>query len=527
MSLFKPGYSIVQDKVDVLKTTIGVRKFISHDNQEVQQMKNRRTIKRAALMALALLVVLTLTGCGKEPEMVYTPHDEVKISEGDSIDVTLSNLPEGHEASEFSWTGDFDGDPLTGSVKITKSGKGSVAATLTTRDYFYREVFPYILYPTPEVFRLDQTEIEFVMDLQGMDGLPASYGAELRVDTDVETAGTGMNIEWSSSDPEVMNVGTRTGLTASEKKSMVIAPRKPGVADITAHFGDAEATCHVTVKEKNAEPENVLQVLSDYADRTLGVSGSSAFVSAGDVGCEVEPSGQPGGGGKLAVVVELNMNSLPEDGNVTGMYNYEEHIYKGYGCTSLLPRSVRATSMDEVSQIIRVREGEREKDAAFTGGVQGWVRVVNVERVDALTGEVLQTYGTFRGRLDEHYWVSEGQDIVTSDLPRGYPVINCLYDVIAGFWLEEYDNVSFYSKSKGGTLYRYLGKGTVSIPSELGIKKMNCKRVDDGIAGFEVPDGIEIVYWFNWKDYAFRVAADSPAEKYCRDQEVYYELLNH
>ena len=271
MSLFKPGYSIVQDKVDVLKTTIGVRRFISHDNQEVQQMKNRRTIKRAALMALALLVVLTLTGCGKEPEMVYTPHDEVKISEGDSIDVTLSNLPEGHEASEFSWTGDFDGDPLTGSVKITKSGKGSVAATLTTQDYFYREVFPYILYPTPEVFRLDQTEIEFVMDLQGMDGLPASYGAELRVDTDVETAGTGMNIEWSSSDPEVMNVGTRTGLTASEKKSMVIAPRKPGVADITAHFGDAEATCHVTVKEKNAALSmELIQVKASVQPETDG-----------------------------------------------------------------------------------------------------------------------------------------------------------------------------------------------------------------------------------------------------------------
>ena len=111
------------------------------------------------------------------------------------------------------------------------------------------------------------------------------------------------------------------------------------------------------------------------------------------------------------------------------------------------------------------------------------------------------------------------------DYPYRDPL--CNHCVFATHVQHGYDNVSFYSKSKGGTLYRYLGKGTVSIPSELGIKKMNCKRVDDGIAGFEVPDGIEIVYWFNWKDYAFRVAADSPAEKYCRDREVNYELLNH
>lgn len=489
-------------------------------------MNNRRTVKFIALAALTLLVAMAAVGCRKEPEMVYTPHDEVSLVEGDLLDVKLSNVPEGHDASEFKWTGDFEGDPLTGTVAITKSGKGSIAATLTTRDYYYREVFPYVLYPTPEVFSLDRTELEFVMDLQGMDGLPASYGAKLNVNTDVETAGTGMKISWTSSDPEIVNVGTTQGLAASERENTIVQPLAPGAADVTAHFGHAEATCHVVVKEKNAKPDNVLQVLSDYADETLGISGRSAFVSAGDIGCAVEPSGQPGGGGKLAVLVEINMNSLPDDGNITGRYNYEEHIYRGYGFTSLLPRSVRATSMDEVSEFIRVSEGEREKGAAFTEGVQGWVRVVNVERVDALTGDVLETYGTFRGRLDEHYWVKEGQDTVTSDMPRGYPVISCLYNVIAGFWLEDYDNVSFYTQRNGGMLYRYLGKGTVAIPAELDIEKMNCNWVDEGITGFEVPDGIEILHWYNWKDYGFRVAEGSPAEKYCKGHEVNYELLN-
>ena len=489
-------------------------------------MRKRWRIHGFPLTVLFLLMSLLFYGCSREPESVYTPHDQADLVEGDVLDVTLSNVPEGHNASEFRWTGDFEGDPLTGSVAITKPGKGSIDATLTTRDYYYREVFPYILYPTPQVFELSPASLEFVMDLQGMDGRRASQGAQLRVITDTKTAGTGMKISWTSSDPEVVSVGGGQGLTASEKQSMDIHPLAPGTADITVHFGAAEATCHVTVKEKTAEPSDVLQVLSRYADQTLGVCGSSAFVCAGDIGCEVMPSGQPGGGGKLAVLVELNMNTLPDDGNITGRYNYEEHIYRGYGFTSLLPASVRATSMDEVSELIRVSEGEREKGAGFTGGVQGWVRVVNVERVDALTGDVLENYGTFRGRLDEHYWVREDQENVTSDLPGGYPVISCLYDAIAGYWLKEYDNVSFYTRSDDGMLYRYLGSGTVKIPGELGIGKMNCKWVDDGITGFEVPDGIDMVYWYRWKDYSFCVAEGSLAEKYCRKQEVPYELLS-
>ena len=187
-------------------------------------MNNRRAVKFIALAALTLLVAMAAVGCRKEPEMVYTPHDEVSLVEGDLLDVKLSNVPEGHDASEFKWTGDFEGDPLTGTVAITKSGKGSIAATLTTRDYYYREVFPYVLYPTPEVFSLDRTELEFVMDLQGMDGLPASYGATLNVNTDVETAGTGMKISWTSSDPEIVNVGTTQGLAASERENTIVQP---------------------------------------------------------------------------------------------------------------------------------------------------------------------------------------------------------------------------------------------------------------------------------------------------------------
>ena len=169
--------------------------------------------------------------------------------------------------------------------------------------------------------------------------------------------------------------------------------------------------------------------------------------------------------------------------------------------------------MDEISFLIRVSRGEDEKWANYSGGIAGYVQVVNVELVDALTGEVLETYSTRRGKLDEHYWVQEGQTRVTSPMPDAIGVIAGLYRAIADLWLTDYDNVSFYDSASGGSLFRYYGEGTVSIPEGRGIGKMNCTWADDGIAGFEVPEGVEPVEWTGWRNYAFRVAAGSAAEK--------------
>ena len=495
-------------------------------------------IRALALFIALSLLALALAGCSGQKETIHEKHDEALITEGDALDVTLTAIPEGHDASEYEWRGDFEGDPLTGSIKPTKAGKGSIAAWLITRKTDYCEYFPYIAYPSPAVFEMDQPELVFVQDLQGMEGegIRASYGAHLTLNTDVETAGTGMKIAWESSDPEVVSV---QGVTPTEQQGIDIAPHAQGSADITARLGGAEAVCHVTVKENIADAQNVLEKLGEYADRAMCVNGRSAFVSAGDIGCTLEPSGQPGGGGKLMVQVDLEYNGKsgnatdPDDGGgITGPNSYTEYLERGCGFTSLLPKSVRAASMDEVSQIIRVSEGEKRKGASFTGGVQGWERVVNIERVDALTGEVLETCATLNGELDERYWVMEDEKNVTSDLPRVFRVINALYDVIAPYWLEEYDNVSFYSSIDAGKLFRYYGRGEVAIPAELGVKEMNCKYIAQDIDGFAVPDGVEIVYWYGWKGtswkedgFRFRVAEGSPAEDYCKKQDIAYTLL--
>ena len=493
-----------------------------------------------ALFMVLLLLALALAGCRRAyKETIHEGHDEVQITEGDSIDVTLTAIPEGHDASEYEWRGDFEGDPLTGRVKPTKTGRGNIAAWLLTRKTDYCEDFPYVMYPIPAVFELDQTELVFVQDLQGLEGegIRASNGALLSVNTDVETAGTGMRISWESSDPEVVGVRGTMGLYA--EKSIDVLPHTTGTADVTAKFGSTEAVCHVTVREKNADEQNVLAKLDEYADRALFVNGKSAFVSAGDTACTLEPSGAPGGGGKLIVQVDLEYNGKSgnatgsEDGGcITGPNSYIEYLERGIGYTSLLPKSVRAATMDEVSQIIRVSEGEKRKGASFTGGVQGWERTVNIERVDALTGKVLETYATLSGELDERYWVAEDEKNVTSDLPPVFRVINALYDVVAPYWLEEYDNVSFYSSVNAGKLFRYYGEGEVAIPAELGVKEMNCKLINRDIDGFAVPDGVEIVYWHGWKGtswkeegFRFRVAEGSPAEDYCKKQEIAYTLL--
>ena len=52
--------------------------------------------------------------------------------------------------------------------------------------------------------------------------------------------------------------------------------------------------------------------------------------------------------------------------------------------------TVSTTSlMTRISFLIRVSRGEDEKWANYSGGIAGYVQVVNVELVDALTGEVL------------------------------------------------------------------------------------------------------------------------------------------
>ena len=481
----------------------------------------RPTCGRTALLTAALFACLLLTACGKE-EYVFTGHeDRAEISEGGSFTVRLTNVPEGHSASEYGWTEGSNGDPIEvgadGSVSPRNAGQGVIVGTLKVGKTVYRETFEFLMHPARTAFALDREELSFVLDTQGMNSFAGPRSEVLHLTAEPKIL-FGEQAEWTASDPDVIDLGNggKSGLAAESVRSVL--PKAAGTSDVTVTLDGQSASCRVTVLDRLAEPGNVLEVLSERADRTTAVSGRSAFVCAGDIGCEVLPEGEPGGGGKYAVLIDLfrdggHYSTRPDDGKMTVIRSLTEYMTDGYGYTSLLPERLRAKSMDEISFLIRVSRGEDEKWANYSGGVAGYVQVVNVELVDALTGEVLETYSTRRGKLDEHYWVQEGQTRVTSPMPDAIGVIAGLYRAIADLWLTDYDNVSFYDSASGGSLFRYYGEGTVSIPEGTGIGKMNCTWADDGIAGFEVPEGVEPVEWTGWRNYAFRVAAGSAAEK--------------
>ena len=477
---------------------------------------------RTALLIPVFAALLALAACGKE-ETVFTHHEGMaEISEGKSFIVALSAVPEGHTASEYTWTEGNYGDPIEvgpdGSVSPKKPGQGVIAGTLKVGKTTYREVFDFMMHPARTAFGLDRQELSFVLDTQGMNSFRVPKSEVLRLSAEPEIL-FGENTEWTASDPDVVSLGHdgKSGLAAQSVCSVV--PKAAGTSDVTVTLDGKSASCRVTVLDRLAEPENVLEVLSDRADRAFAAKGRSAFVCAGDIACGIDPDGTPGGGGKYAVLVDvdpdgdLRYGTGPDDGKITGYHNLSEYLTDGWGYTSLLPERIRAKSMDEVSFLIRVTKGGDERWASYSGGVQGYVQVIDVELVDALTGEVLETYATRQGKLDDHYWVAEGQTRVTSPLPAAMGVISSLYRVIADLWLTEYDNVSFFDTTADGTLFRYYGTGTVEIPEGAGIGKMNCKWADDGIGGFDVPDGVEIVEWTGWRNYAFRVPAGSGAEK--------------
>ena len=185
---------------------------------------------------------------------------------------------------------------------------------------------------------------------------------------------------------------------------------------------------------------------------------------------------------------------------------------------------------------------ETDSKNNIPGFPQGWVRVVNIQLLDALTGDVLETYAKKTGRLKDQYWVGKQDTDVVSDLPEANGVISALYQIIADFWLDDYENIVFYDHSGTGTsqfgkpaprgimAYRYYGSGIITFPEELGFTEMNCKDMgpnglDTEIVGFELHSDVEIDEWFGWKNFEFRVLSDSEAEKYCKQEEIPYTVI--
>ena len=191
---------------------------------------------RTALLIAALAACLLPAGCGKE-EYVFTHHETVvEISAGGSFTVELTAVPEGHSASEYTWTEGANGDPIEvgadGSVSPRKSGRGTVVGTLKAGKTVYRETFEFLMHPARGGIGLDETELTFVLDTQGMKDFKVPTSAVLNLVAEPDLV-YGEETEWTSSDPAVagLNSGGKTGLAAHRTRAVV--PKAAGTAGTT------------------------------------------------------------------------------------------------------------------------------------------------------------------------------------------------------------------------------------------------------------------------------------------------------
>ncbi len=489
--------------------------------------KTRSHVLKLCLCAAALLAACPLlSACGgKEPQTVYHD-DEVALEAGATYTAQLTDVPDGHSASEYTWsaTGSVAVD-ASGLVTAKEQGIGYAYAELTADGATYMERFRFLVHAARAAFRLDSEELTLTLDALGMaDG--GSRGATLTLETDA-AVGYGEKIDWASSDPAVVTVSPLgKGISAT------VAASGAGTATITASIGENETTCRVTVADAPAQADTILAFLGEKADAHFAASGSTAFIDTGNTGCTLLPAGTAGGS-RYMVLVDIDDPENPglpvpnfgAAGVPVGDI-YPETLVNGAGFTSLLPKSLRASSMADVGFILRVARGESAMGPMYDNGAQGYLTTVEVRLEDAKTGEVLKILGAAQGQLDDSYYVPEGQTRVDSPLPSESAILDRLYAAIADLWLNEgeYESVAF---CKGDSLYRFCGAGEIAVPETLGIEKLYCNGGEESARGIDriaVPANAKLMDCAGWKSTRFLVAAGSPAEAYCAAHGISYDV---
>ena len=506
-------------------------------------MKNIFSNFFICIIAVFMFNLLFLTSCSKkEPELIMTDHwmtdseGIIYITAGDTIKMDpalLTNVPEGHNAEEYE-SCEVESD---GTVTGKKGGNCNVSARLVLKDVQYIENFDLIVRPQRQVFTLEPTELSLVVDDNGLFDIQEAGSHDLNLSLD-EPLVYQESIEWTSSDPTVVYVnGSSNGNDRGPGGTKAVVYGKgEGSAEITASAGNLSAVTYVTVRQNAAGPDQILAVLSQRAEQKTLTAGNTVFVSSDDIGCTMTPEGEPGGGGKYLVQVEQNMKGRIVDSSES---ERSEPITYHIGYTSMLPKEMRAESMADVSYFIRVREVEPSRGPLYSNNGRGWYRTAEIQLVDALTDEVLETYDSLHGNLDDEYHLPEGTRNIYSPLPDASRINASLRKTLASFWLEDHDNIIFYDHTGKGEkvngkpgpngirAYSIHGQGTVQFPEELGFVVLD--QHDKGeITGFDLSSNMELSSgdWWGWKEnFLIRVPEGSETEKFLQKHSVPYEII--
>lgn len=408
--------------------------------------------KRTAILLIAVLLIAAAL-CACSHERVIANH-EVTLPLGDSIQLTLDNIPQVKTVSDYKWD---CGPGLTvdesGLVQANEMGDDYVNATLTYKGIEYFEYFKVTVPVELDELSLNKGKAMLLVGQQDM--LSAKTSIELP---------DNHKIEWSSSDETVVTLERPDKLMFNSHNDVyTLVAAGAGRAVVTASCGGVEASCEVNVYDPQT-PNDIIAYLDDWqsfqyidADGTACVEMNSAGVSLSADGIQAFIGTAPAG--KYLVVWD---------------YDYNHHVYgtvdkaaPTYDYTALLPPEHRPHSLAEVEYILRVTDGEAKQEATFEHGVKGMRLTAVIVLENAATGEVIETLYSAEGSpLPQSIIVPEES---IPEYHYGDPVEksvleNALMRALGDLWLENHDAVLFHE----GATARHCSGTKVTLPNVIG-----------------------------------------------------------
>ncbi len=414
-------------------------------------MNRQRT---AILLIAALMISVALCACNHGREVA---NHEVSLKLGESVQLVLDKIPQGKTASDYKWNcGPGLSVGESGLIQANEMGESYVNATLTYKGTEYFEYFKITVPVELDELLLDKSK---AMLLIGQEDI-------LTTEASVELPNN-HQIEWSSSDETVITLERPENLMFNSHCNIYgLVAVGTGRAVVTASCGGMEASCEVNVYDPQT-PDEIMAYLDDWQSFRYIDADGTACVEMNNAGVSLP-----------ADDIQALIGTAPEGKYLVAWdYDYNHHVYstadKGapnYDYTALLPPEYRPHSLAEVEYIIRVTDGEAEREATYEHGVQGMRRTAVIVLEDAATGEIMETlYSTQGPSLPQSIIVPEDSIPMYyyGDPVENSVMENALMRLLGDLWLENHSAVLFH---KGATA-RHCSGSKVTLPDT--INKIN------------------------------------------------------
>lgn len=431
--------------------------------------------KRPTILLIAVLIIVAAL-CACSHERVVANH-EVTMSLGDSVQLTLDNIPQGKTAADYQWDCGLGlSVNESGLVQANKMGDTYVNATLTYKGIEYFEYFKVTVPVNLDSLSLNKEKGLLLVGQS--DTLTASPSVELP---------SNEKIHWSSSDTAVIKLERADNLMTNGNDTIYrLYAVGTGSATVTASCGGVEANCEVNVYDPQT-PDEIMAYLDDWqsfqyidADGTACVEMNSAGVSLPVDGIDALIGAAPAG--KYLVVWD---------------YDYNHHVYStvdkaapNYDYMALLPPEYRPHSLAEVEYILRVTDGEAKQEATYEYGVKGMRLTAVILLENAATGEILETLYSAQGSpLPQSIIVPEESipEYHYGDPVENSVMENALMRALGDLWLEKHDAVLFHA----GATARHCSGSKVTLPNSIGEINLTVDRLPKALV---IPASVSKIY---------------------------------